>query len=163
MKTCTRRTAVRFVVVFACMLFTTTAAMAAPVFETIDYINGIEGLTYSFDTGPTPGKFEATLSDLSFGPLAFEFLGLSISTASQTLGTIEDHGTFHFSGMPETTYYANIFGVAAGDFDTGLFGVQVEAVPLPPSLVMIFSGLLLIVVVRRQSLATAQSTLRDAV
>ncbi len=155
MKTCAKRSVMRLAVVWAWMLLTPTAAMAGPIFETTDYIEGIEGLTYSFDIGPHPGTFEATLSDLSFGPMAFDFLGLSISTASQTLGAIEAPGTFTFDAAPDATYYANIFGVGAGDFDTGLFGVQVEAVPLPPSLVMILSGLLLIVVVRRRSAVTA--------
>jgi hypothetical protein len=159
MKTGTKRFIKPLAMVLASLLLTTTTVMAAPVFETTDYINGIEGLTFSFDTGSSTGQFEATLSDLRFGPLAFDFLGLSISTASQTLGAIEAPAPFAFSGMPETTYYANIFGVGAGDFDTGLFGVQVDAVPLPPSLLMILSGLLLIVVVRRRSAVAAESAL----
>jgi hypothetical protein len=159
MKTGTKRFIKPLAMVLASLLLTTTTVMAAPVFETNDYINGIEGLTYSFDTGPSTGQFEATLSDLSFGPLAFEFLGLSITTASQTLGSIRKPGTFIFDATPETIYYANVFGVGAGEFDTGLFGVQVDAVPLPPSLLMILSGLLLIVVVRRRSAVAAESAL----
>jgi hypothetical protein len=139
------------VIILSWILLTSAAGMATPIFETSDYINGIEGLTYNFDIGANPGEFEATLSDLSFGPLGFDFLGLSISTATHTLGAIESPGVIYFSGTPETTYYANIFGVGAGEFDTGLFGVQVEAVPLPPSLLMILSGLFLLVAVRRRS------------
>ncbi|MBL0713219.1 MAG: hypothetical protein JJV98_05915 [Desulfosarcina sp.] len=132
------------------VFLTSTAGLAAPVFEITDYISDIEGLTFSFDIGATPGSFEATLSDLSYGPLAFDFLGLSISTATQTLGAIESPGSINFSGTPDITYYANIFGVGAGDFDTGLFGIQIAPVPIPPSLIMLLSGLFLLIVVRRR-------------
>lgn len=138
----------------ALVLFTATDGSASPVFEVTDYVTGIEGLTFSFDIGDVPGTFEANLNDLSFGPLAFEYLGLSISTATQALGAIESPGSFYFNGIPGTTYYANIFAVGAGKHDTGLFGVQVASVPIPASLVMFLSGIILISVVRRRSPAS---------
>jgi hypothetical protein len=125
------------------------------IFETTGHITGVEGLSFDFDTDDTAGMFEASLSDPSFGPLAFDFLGLSISTATQTLGAIDAPGSIYFQGDPHTTYYANIFGVGAGDFDIGRDGVQVAPVPIPPSLVMFLSGLFLIVVLRRRSTVSA--------
>ena len=140
-------------VCLAGLLLTAATGSAAPIFETTGYITGVEGLSFDFDTGDTAGIFEASLSDLSYGPLAFDFLGLSISTATQTLGAIDAPGNIYFQGDPGTIYYANIFGVGAGDFDTGLYGVQVEPVPIPPSLAMFLSGLFLIVVLRRRATA----------
>ena len=67
------------------------------------------------------------------------------------MGAIDAPGNIYFQGDPGTIYYANLFGVGAGDFDTGLYGVQVAPVPIPPSLVMFLSGLFLIVVLRRRS------------
>lgn len=151
----TMRMQKRFVMLVMCLsmfvFFTATNGSAAPVFEVTDYVTGIEGLTFSFDIGDVPGTFEANLNDLSFGPLAFDYLGLSISTATQALGAIETPGSFYFNGIPGTTYYANIFAVGAGEFDTGLFGVQVASVPIPASLVMFLSGIVLVTVVRRRS------------
>lgn len=125
------------------------------IFETTGYITGVEGLSFDFDTDDNAGMLKAFLSDLSYGPLAFDFLGLSISTATQTLGAIDAPGRIYFQGDPHTTYYANIFGVGAGDFDIGRYGVQVEPVPIPPSLVMFLSGLFLIVVLRRRATVPA--------
>ena len=143
------------VVVLTWLILTPSAALAAPVFDITDYITGIEGRTYRFDVDPAAEAYQATLSDLSFGPLGFDFLGLSISTAGQTLGAIDSPGAIYFSGDPDTHYYANIFGVGAGDFETGLFGVQVEAVPLPPSLLLLLSGVVLIALSRRRSAEAA--------
>lgn len=125
-------------------------AGAAPVLEVTDYVTGIEGLSFSFDVGDVPGTFEAALGDLSFGPLEFAYLGLSISTAATTLGTLDAPGRFFFEGVPGITYYANVFAVGSGDFNTGLFGAQVSAVPLPAPLVMLLSGIVLLVLVRRR-------------
>ena len=150
MKTHTKRSVVIGIVVLSWLMLMPSAGMAAPIFETTEYITGIEGQTYRFDIAAPAGEFKATLSDLSYGPLEFDFVGLSISTAEQTLGAIDAPGTIFFSGIPDTNYYANVFGVGAGDFDTGLLGVQVEAVPLPPSLIFLLSGVVLIAVSRRR-------------
>ena len=87
--------------------------------------------------------------------LFFDFLGLPISTATQTLGAIDSPGRIYFRPDPGTTYHADIIGVGAGDFGTGRYGVPIEAVPLPPSLIMFLSGLFLIVVLRRRATAWA--------
>ncbi len=150
MKTHSKRSVVIGVVVLSWLMSMPSAVIAAPIFDTTDYITGIEGRSYRFDTAAGAGAFKATLSDLSYGPLGFDFLGLSISTAERTLGAIDAPGTIYFSGIPDTNYYANVFWVGAGTFDTGLLGVQVEAVPLPPSLVFLLSGVVLIAVSRRQ-------------
>ena len=151
----TARTHKRLIMLAMCLptlvILMATNGAAAPVFEVTDYVTGIEGLSFRFDIGDLPGTFEASLNDLSFGPLAFDYLGLSISTATQALGAIETPGSFYFDGIPGTTYYANIFAVGAGEFDTGLFGVQVAPVPIPASLVMFLSGIILVTVVRRRS------------
>ncbi len=155
MKIYVQRSPLIGVVVLTWLILTSSAAVAIPVFDTTDYITGIEGRTYRFDVDPAAGEYKATLSDLSFGPLGFDFLGLSITTAAQTLGAIDSPGAIYFSSSPDTPYYANIFGVGDGEFETGLFGVQVEAVPLPPSLMLLLSGVLLIAVSRRRSAEAA--------
>ena len=148
MKRYTKRSIVIGVVVLSWLMLMPSAVTAAPIFDTTAYITGIEGRTYRFDIEAQAGEFKATLSDLSYGPLGFDFLGLSIATAERTLGAIDAPGEIIFSGLPDTNYYANVFGVGAGEFDTGLLGLQVEAVPLPPSLVFLLSGVMLIVVSR---------------
>ena len=104
MKTHTKRSVLIGVVVLSWLMLMSSAGMAAPIFDTTDYITGIEGRSYRFDIAAQAGEFEATLSNLSYGPLGFDFLGLSISTAEQTLGAIDAPGTIFFSGIPDTNY-----------------------------------------------------------
>lgn len=67
--------------------------MATPIFETTGDTNGTKKLTRSFDIGPTPVSFKATLSDLSYGPLASDFLGIVKIPILTALQSVSDrHG-----------------------------------------------------------------------
>ncbi|MFZ5572753.1 MAG: hypothetical protein ACOZF0_20335 [Thermodesulfobacteriota bacterium] len=125
-------------------------ARAALIYETTDYITGMEGINLHFVAEGNHSIYTATLSDLSFAPLAFDFLGLSISTAIQPIGTIEGTGSFSFSIDPGTTYFCNIFGVGGGIYDTGLYGLQITAAPVPAALLLFASGLIALVGMKRR-------------
>ena len=125
-------------------------AQAATVFQTTGFISGIEGYTYSFTSGEEDEAYQVTLSDLSFAPLAFDFLGISISTPLETLGSINGPGSFLFNVEPNSIYYANVFGVGSGPYETGLYGLEITTVPIPTSLWIFGSGLCALIFIRRK-------------
>ena len=134
----------------ACLLIPHYAG-ASTVFETTGWIVGTEGLNYEFVADTAPYTYRATLSDLSENPsFGFEYLFLSITTSTDTVDSIVGPGSFTFAAIPGETYFANIFGTGGGTVGAGLFGVEVTAVPIPPSLILLGSSLLGLVLLRRR-------------
>jgi hypothetical protein len=129
------------------------SAGAATVFETTGWIIGETGtgLTFDFEADTAPFTYRATLSDLSEAPVfGFDFLFLSITTATDTVDSIVGPGSFTFAATSGETYFANIFGTGGGTVGAGLFGVEVTAVPIPPSLILLGSSLIGLVFLRRR-------------
>lgn len=127
------------------------AASGAFIYETTDFITGVEGVTYDFYAAEdAPFTYVATLSDLSFGLLGFDYISLSISTATETLGFIEEPGSFQFMVVPGAHYFANVFGVGTGEYETGLFGLQISQVPIPSTLLLLGGGLIGIFSLKRR-------------
>ena len=128
---------------------------ATTVFETTGWIIGPLPGAYNFDfvADQSPYTYKATLSDLSILPFGFDVLFLQISTATDSVGSIFDHGSFTFTAVPDETYYANVFGVASEEsiYNAGLFGVEVTAIPIPATLMLLGSGLVGLLVLKRKS------------
>ena len=134
----------------ACLLIPHYAG-ASTVFETTGWIQETIGLNFDFVADTAPYTYRATLSDLSEDPLfGFDFLYLSITTATGTVDSIVGPGSFPFAAIPGETYFANIFGTGGGTVGAGLFGLEVTAVPIPPSLILLGSSLLGLVLLRRR-------------
>ncbi len=146
MKTCNQ-----MLFIAALVLLLGSASQAAVIFETTDYISGREGKKYEFHSPQGHNNSIVTLTDLSWGPLDFDFIGLSVSTSTQTLGHLTNPGSFSFNILPDTTYFCNVFGIGGGEFDTGLYGVQVTAAPVPAALGLFASGLIALVAIKRRS------------
>jgi hypothetical protein len=126
-------------------------AGASLVFETTGWILETVGLDYDFDADTAPYTYVATLSDLSVEPFfGFDFLFLSITTSTEIVDSIVGPGSFTFDAIPGETYFANVFGDPGGDLEAGSFGVEVTAVPIPPSLVLLGSAILGLVFLRRR-------------
>lgn len=136
----------------ACLLIPHSAG-ASTVFETTGWITETTGLTYEFEADTAPFTYVATLSDLSEEPyFGFTFLYLSITTATETVDTIVGSGSFSFSAIPGETYFANVFGTPDDEAlaGAGLFGIEVTAIPIPPSLILLGSSLFGLVLLRRR-------------
>ena len=134
----------------ACLLIPQYAG-ASTVFETTGWIQETIGLNFDFVADTAPYTYRATLSDLSEDPLfGFDLLYLSITTATGTVDSIVGPGSFPFAAIPGETYFANIFGTGGGTVGAGLFGLEVTAVPIPPSLILLGSSLLGLVLLRRR-------------
>ena len=126
---------------------------AATVFETTGFITGVEGVSHPFTADVGPFKYEATLTDLSSTPLSFSSLYLSITTATDILvpfTQITNSGSFLFNAIADTTYFAHVFGKGGGAFGTGLYGLKVESVPIPASVVLLGSVLLGFIGIRKR-------------
>ena len=134
----------------ACLLIPHVAG-AAIVFETTGWIQETIGLTFDFEADTAPYTYRATLSDLSQAPwFGFDFLYLSLTTSTETVDSTIGPGSFTFEAIPGETYFANIFGTGGGDLGAGLFGLEVATVPIPPSVLLLGSSLLGLVLIRRR-------------
>jgi hypothetical protein len=136
------------------IMFTPAFVNASVVYEESVWITGMQG--FNFDLPKLePGLYQSTLSNMSvenepfFG---FDFLGLIVSTGSQTLGHIFEPGSFFFEVTPSsgTNFFANVFGDGSGLFDTGLAGIEISKVPIPATLLLFGSGLIGLIGVRRK-------------
>ena len=139
---------------------TPSPAAAAIVFETTGWVVGTDAETYSFTADVTPlviaddGSltYEVTLADLSLAPsFEFEALFLSLTTSTETVQSIVGPGSFKFAAVENETYHVNIFGIGGGDFEAGLYGIEVAAVPVPSALVLFASAVAGLGVRRRAS------------
>lgn len=129
-------------------------AGASTVFETTGWITGTEGVgvTFEFEADTAPYTYMATLSDLSEDPFfGFAFLYLSLTTSTDTVDSITGPGSFTFEAIPGETYFANIFGTGGGTIGAGLFGVEITAVPVPPALLLLGSGLFALFALRKRN------------
>ena len=134
------------------LLSTPQFAGASTVFETTGFIIGTEGVTFDFEADTAPFTYRATLSDLSEAPIfGFDYLYLSLTTSTDTVDSITGPGNFTFEATPGKTYFANIFGIGGGDVDAGLFGIEITAVPVPPALLLLGSGLFALFALRKRN------------
>ena len=143
------------VIALALVLILPPCAGATTVFETTGWIIGTDGVNYSFVADQAPYTYEATLADLSDPPtFGFDFIYLKITTATESLepvGSIDKPGSFTFTATPGETYHANLFGIASEEgVNAGLYGIEVATVPIPTTLMLLGSGLVGLVVVRRK-------------
>jgi hypothetical protein len=140
-----------FCLAITCLLIPNHAGAATVVFETTGWIQESTGLSFDFVADTSPFTYRATLSDLSTVPFfGFDFLFLSITTSTDTVDSILGPGSFNFSAIPGETYFANIFGTGGGTQGAGLFGVEIKAVPIPPSLILFGSSIFGLVIIRHR-------------
>ena len=128
-------------------------AGASTVFETTGWILDTDALTYNFVADTAPYTYRATLADLSEAPyFGFDFLYLSITTATDPLGSIVGPGSFTFPAVPGETYFANVFGTPDGTTEAGagLFGIEIKAVPIPPGLILLGTSVFGLILLRRR-------------
>ncbi|MEE9303900.1 MAG: hypothetical protein V3U84_08945 [Thiotrichaceae bacterium] len=93
------------------------------------------------------GKYLVQLTDFNF-PAPFAELGLSISTGTDLLGSIDGSGSFEFDAQPGN-YFLSVFGVADTARMFSQYGVKISqldgpvvSTPIPPAALLFGSGLI---------------------
>ena len=133
------------------ILMLASGAQAATVVLDEDvFIQGTETKMFPFEI-IEGGLFKATLTDFEF-VAPFDLLALVILKGNEIVGTpLSAPGMFEFQADPGS-FTANVFGVAGGDPDLSLFGVEVSAVPIPATVLLLASGLIALIGLRRRRL-----------
>jgi hypothetical protein len=98
------------------------------------------------------GTYKVTLTNFEF-PDYLDQLSVSINTYDTEINTLaltdsERQGYLFFEAEADSIYFANVFGVGAGDLQLGLYGIKISldsltptAVPLPSSLLFLVSSM----------------------
>jgi hypothetical protein len=121
-----------------------------PIDET-EWIIGIGGLSFSFIADVAPLEYLVTLTDLSQAPFfGFDFLYLSITTATEFIDDRVGPGSLTFDAIAGEKYFVNIFGIGSGDYNAGLFGLKVAAIPIPASFLLFGSGVIAMLFLKRR-------------
>jgi hypothetical protein len=98
------------------------------------------------------GTYKATIVDHSV-PEPFDTLLFAIISKTGTAGWVDGAGStdsmFNFDADSDVDYFAAILAIA-GDGGIGLFSADVTHVPIPPTLLLLGSGLVSLVVLRRR-------------
>ena len=127
-------------------------AFGMTIFEVSGVIEGTDIANYAFTADEGPFHYVAFLEDQSEAPLTgFDFLFMSITTATENLGSITGPGSVAFDAVPHETYYANIFGTGGGKTQSGMYHIKiVNNVPEPATLFFLLSSVLILVAWRRK-------------
>ena len=132
----------------ACLLIPQYAG-AATVLEETGFIFGIGGENFSFVADQRPLVYKVELADLEF-PGAFDILGVAITTSTENITELLAPGNTTFDAVFGTTYFANVLGLTTEELGAGLFGIKIAPVPIPPSLILLGSSVLGLVLLRRR-------------
>ena len=132
----------------ACLLIPLHAG-AATVLDETGFIFGFGGENYRFVADQEPLVYKVTLTDLDF-PGAFDILGVAITTSTENITELLAPGMTTFDVELGTTYFANVLGLTDEEFGAGLFGIKIAPVPIPPSLILLGSSVIGLVLLRRR-------------
>ena len=116
------------------------------VFETSGWIIGTDSNNYSFTADKSPYVYRATLADLSTPPqFGFDdlYLGVTYRDTSPYIkvSLLVGPGSFDFEVLPSSTINAVVSGIGGGSLDSGLYGLEVRAVPEPTTMLLFGAGL----------------------
>ena len=95
------------------------------------------------------GSYLATLTDFEF-PVPMIATGMSVTTATESLGSLLAPGSFTFDAMPGE-YFVSFFGFAnVSAPELGQYGIEISQVPVPAAVWLFGSGLIGFVGVARR-------------
>jgi hypothetical protein len=95
------------------------------------------------------GIYKATLTDFEF-PVPMIATGMSVTTATDSLGSLLAPGSFNFDATPGD-YFVSFFGFAdLSAPQLGQYGIEISQVPVPAAVWLFGSGLIGLVGVARR-------------
>jgi len=122
------------------------SVLADTLYDSSGFIQGQQSFVQSFDI-TTPGTLTVSLSDIPWLD-TISNLNFFVTSATGTIGSYEGQGTESINVGPGVIF-AHWFGDANGTFGVGAYGIKIQfqpstPVPLPPSLLLSLSGLLIL-------------------
>ena len=140
-----------WVIMAIVLLSIPTYTTAAPVLDETVGVLGSSWETYSFVADQTPLIYQVTLTDFGF-PAAFDFLGVLITKSNVEVVELLAPGTKMFPVELGEIYIASVLGDASNDPpEAGLFNIKITAVPVPPALLLLGSGLFALFALRKRN------------
>ena len=132
-----------------------SASAAEVLYEGTGFMSGQQSFTDAFQVSG-PGTLTVSMANIAW-PQQLASLDMVVSTASGLLGPEMGPGTQTFDIKNPGMVYAQWFGTAQGPLDTGVYSMNIQfvpagtAVPLPYSIALLASGLVLLLWQRRRS------------
>jgi hypothetical protein len=137
-----------------------SASAAEVLYAGTGFMSGQQSFTDTFQVSG-PGTLIVSLTNVAW-PEQLASLDMVVGTTSGLLGPEMGAGTQTFDIKSAGMVYADWFGTAQGPLDTGVYSMNIQfmpagaTVPLPYSIALLASGLLLLLWQRRRS-ASADS------
>ena len=98
------------------------------------------------------GSYKATLTDFEF-PMPMVATGMSVTTATDLLGSLLAPGSFNFDATPGK-YFVSFFGFADTSApQLGNYGIEISQIPIPAAVWLFGSGLLGLCLISRRNKA----------
>ena len=98
------------------------------------------------------GSYKATLTDFEF-PIPMVATGMSVTTATDLLGSLLAPGSFNFDATPGK-YFVSFFGFADTSApQLGNYGIEISQIPIPAAVWLFGSGLLGLCLISRRNKA----------
>jgi hypothetical protein len=95
------------------------------------------------------GTYMATLTDFEF-PVPMIATGMSVTTATDSLGSLLAPGSFNFEATPGN-YFVSFFGFAdVSAPELGQYGIEISQVPVPAAVWLFGSGLIGLIGISRR-------------
>jgi hypothetical protein len=138
-----------------------TAAASQVLYDGIGLISGQQTITDSFTLGGA-GTLTISLQDMTF-PSPLTNLDMVVSSAHGLLGPEVGAGTVSYQVTGPQQIYVEALATAGGALDTGVYGLNVmwkpavAPVPLPTSIALLASGLMLLAWQARRRRATDEA------
>jgi hypothetical protein len=131
------------------------AAASEVLFDGAGFMQGQQSFEDSFALSG-PGTLTLTLSNIAW-PEPLANLEMLVSTPQGLLGPEVGPETESFKITQASQIYVQWFGTAQGPLNVGVYGLKINwaptAVPLPSSVLLLLSGLVMLVWSRRQMAA----------
>ena len=123
------------------LLFTTGSTWASTVvYDKVELFQTESFFTDKFEIS-SAGSYMATLTDFEF-PVPMTATGLSVTTATDLLGSLKAPGFFKFEATPGD-YFVSFYGFADTSApQLGQYGIEISQVPVPAAVWLFGSGLI---------------------